>query len=141
MSDNRFPGVYVEEVSATIVPIEGVPTRDGTEPEWKYVKLRRVIEHLEHSLQAGLDWVVFEPDDEKLWERVRQSVANFLMTEFESGTLVGATPADAFFVRCDRTTMTQDDIEEGRLVCLVGVALVKPAEFDLLRICRLTAAA
>jgi phage tail sheath protein FI len=72
---------------------------------------------------------VFEHNNEQLWARVRSSVSDFLMNEWQSGKLQGAKPEEAFFVRCDRTTMTQSDLDNGRLVVVIGVAPVKPAEF------------
>ncbi len=111
----------------------------STDPEWKYVSVRRYTAYLEHSIDRGTSWAVFEPNGEPLWARVRRSVTDFLLIEFRRGALVGERPADAFFVRCDRTTMTQDDLDNGRLVYLIGVALVKPAEFVLIRIGQWTA--
>jgi uncharacterized protein len=105
-----------------------------SDPEWKYINVRRLFIFLESSLTVGTQWVVFEPNDEPLWARVRASVSNFLTTVWRSGALQGATAAEAFFVKCDRTTMTQDDIDNGRLIILVGVAPVKPAEFVIFRI-------
>jgi phage tail sheath protein FI len=105
-----------------------------SDPEWKYINVRRLFIFLESSLNVGTQWVVFEPNDEPLWARVRASVSNFLTTVWRSGALQGATAAEAFFVKCDRTTMTQDDIDNGRLIILVGVAPVKPAEFVIFRI-------
>ena len=98
-----------------------------TEPDWKYVDVRRLLIYLEHSLDQGLQWTVFEPNDEPLWSAVRRSVADFLLGEWRGGALQGATAEEAFFVRCDRTTMTQDDIDNGRLVAVIGVAPVRPA--------------
>ena len=90
--------------------------------------------YLEHSLDEGLQWAVFEPNDEPLWASVQRSVSDFLLAEWQSGALKGATPEEAFFVRCDRTTMTQQDIDNGRLVALIGVAPVRPAEFVIFQI-------
>ena len=104
------------------------------EPEWTYVKLRRYRAFLERSLEEEIRWAVFEPNDEPLWARVRAALSEFLLAELERGALAGTTPEDAFFVRCDRTTMTQDDIDDGYLVCVVGVALLRPAEFVIFRI-------
>jgi len=104
------------------------------DPEWKYVNIRRYLIYLEHSIDKGTQWVVFEPDAEPLWAAVRNSVSDFLFNEWRNGALQGSRPEDAFFVRCDRTTMTQDDIDNGRLVILVGVAPVRPAEFVIFRI-------
>jgi phage tail sheath protein FI len=105
-----------------------------SDSEWKYVNVRRLFIFLEESLEEGTQWVVFEPNDEPLWARVRQSVTNFLTRVWRDGALMGTTPEEAFFVKCDRTTMTQDDIDNGRLIMLIGVAPVKPAEFVIIRI-------
>jgi phage tail sheath protein FI len=82
---------------------------------------------------------VFEPNGERLWANVRNTITDFLYTEWVSGALLGETPKQAFFVRCDRTTMTQNDLDNGRLVCLIGVAVLKPAEFVIFRIGQKTA--
>ena len=89
---------------------------------------------IEASLNQGLQWVVFEPNAEPLWARVRRTITNFLTTVWRSGALEGTSVDQAFFVKCDRTTMTQDDIDNGRLIVVVGVAPVKPAEFVIVRI-------
>ena len=102
--------------------------------EWKYVPVRRLALFIEESLYRGTQWVVFEPNDEPLWARIRASVGNFLTTVWRSGALQGTNPDEAFFVKVDRTTMTQDDIDNGRLIILVGVAPVKPAEFVIFRV-------
>jgi phage tail sheath protein FI len=104
------------------------------EPQWRYVNVVRLVIFLEASIDKGTRWTVFEPNEETTWARVRQSVSSFLDGVWRTGALMGATIEEAFFVRCDRTTMTQDDIDSGRLVCLVGVAPVTPTEFVLLRI-------
>jgi phage tail sheath protein FI len=101
---------------------------------WKYVPVRRLFLMIEESIDEGTQFVVFEPNDEPLWARVRQSVTNFLITQWRLGALQGATADEAFFVACDRSTMTQDDIDNGRLICKVGIAPVKPAEFVIFRI-------
>jgi phage tail sheath protein FI len=105
-----------------------------SESAWKYVPVRRLFIFLEESIDEGTQWVVFEPNDEPLWARVRQSVSNFLVRVWRDGALMGTTAEQAFFVRCDNTTMTQDDIDNGRLIMLIGVAPVKPAEFVIIRI-------
>jgi phage tail sheath protein FI len=94
---------------------------------------------LEASISRGIEWAVFEPNGEPLWAHVRGLVTNFLNAQWRAGALMGTRPDEAFFVRCDRTTMTQDDIENGRLICLVGVAPVRPAEFVIFRIGQWTA--
>jgi phage tail sheath protein FI len=119
---------YVEELPHRPVPIR------ADDPAWKYVSIRRLPAYIEHSIDHGLQWVVFEPNDEELWARVRDQVTDFLFTLWRDGRLVGAKAEEAFFVRVDRTTMTQDDIDNGRLIVLVGIAPVRPAEFVILRI-------
>jgi phage tail sheath protein FI len=106
-------------------------TSDG---EWKYINLRRNFCYLGRSIELGTQWAVFEPNAEELWANVRRAVEDFLYNEWKNTRLMGVTPEEAFFVRCDRTTMTQADIDNGRLICLVGVALLKPAEFVIFRI-------
>jgi phage tail sheath protein FI len=109
------------------------------DPEWKYINLRRYLAHLEQSLEKGTQWAVFEPNGEALWGRVRSTIEDFLFNEWKSGALQGSKPEEAYFVHCDRTTMTQNDLDNGRLVCVVGVAPVKPAEFEIFRIGQWTA--
>jgi len=108
---------------------------------WKYVNVRRLFIYLEESIDEGTQWVVFEPNDEKLWARVKQSITEFLTRVWKDGALMGKTVEEAFFVKCDRTTMTQDDIDNGRLICVIGVAPVKPAEFVIFRIAQWTGGA
>jgi uncharacterized protein len=105
-----------------------------SDSDWKYVNVRRLLIFIEASLDRGLQWVVFEPNAEPLWARVRRSITNFLTLVWRNGALEGTKVSEAFFVKCDRTTMTQTDIDQGRLICLVGVAPVKPAEFVIVRI-------
>jgi phage tail sheath protein FI len=105
-----------------------------SDPDWKYVPVRRLFIFLEHSLDNGTQWVVFEPNDQRLWARVRQSITSFLTDVWRSGALMGSTAAQAFFVKCDNTTMTQGDIDNGRLIMVIGVAPVRPAEFVIIRI-------
>lgn len=109
--------------------------------QWKYVNVRRYFGYLEHSIDKGTQWVVFEPNGPALWANVRRTVADFLFEEFQSGALMGTKPQEAYFVRCDLTTMTQNDLDNGRLVCLVGVAPLYPAEFVIFRIGQWTASA
>ena len=111
----------------------------SSDPEWKYVNVRRLFLFLEESIDEGTQWVVFEPNAEELWAKVRRTIENFLVRVWRSGALMGTTQDEAFFVRCDRSTMTQDDIDNGRLICLIGVAPVKPAEFVIFRISQKTA--
>ncbi|MCX7746439.1 MAG: phage tail sheath subtilisin-like domain-containing protein [Clostridia bacterium] len=101
---------------------------------WKYVNVKRLFIFLEESIKRGAQWVVFEPNDEKLWARVNRTITSFLTTVWREGALAGATPAEAFFIKIDRSTMSQDDIDNGRLICEIGVSPVKPAEFVIFRI-------
>ncbi|MBT9465013.1 phage tail sheath subtilisin-like domain-containing protein [Hydrogenophaga sp.] len=111
----------------------------SSDPEWKYVSDRRYFNYLEASIDRSTQWAVFEPNGERLWANIRQTVADFLYNEWRSGALLGTTPDEAFFVRCDRSTMTQNDLDNGRLICLIGVAIIKPAEFVIFRIGQKTA--
>jgi len=110
-----------------------------SDPDWKYVNVRRLLIFIEASIDRGLQWVVFEPNAEPLWARVRRSISNFLTGVWRDGALEGTKVEEAFFVKCDRTTMTQADIDNGRLIVLIGVAPVKPAEFVIIRIGLFTA--
>ncbi|HEY2031754.1 MAG TPA: phage tail sheath subtilisin-like domain-containing protein [Myxococcales bacterium] len=111
----------------------------SSDPEWKYVNIRRYFAYLEHSIDHGTQWAVFEPNGPHLWSNVRQTIADFLLNEFFTGAMVGDKPETSYFVRCDRSTMTQNDLDNGRLVVLIGVAAVKPAEFVIFRIGQWTA--
>lgn len=106
----------------------------SSDPEWKYVNVRRYFNYLEHSIDNGTQWAVFEPNGERLWANVRDTISAFLQNEWVSGALLGSRAEDAFFARCDRSTMTQNDLDNGRMICLVGVAVLKPAEFVIFRI-------
>lgn len=111
----------------------------SSDPEWKYVNVRRYFLYLEASIDRGTQWAVFEPNGERLWSNVRTTITDFLYAEWLNGALLGASPKEAFFVRCDRSTMTQNDLDNGRLICLIGVAALKPAEFVIFRIGQKTA--
>ena len=106
----------------------------SSDPEWKYINVRRLFLFIEQSIDEGTQWAVFEPNDRDTWARIRQSVSNFLETTWRDGALMGTSPDEAFFVNCGEETMTQDDIDNGRLICEIGVAPVKPAEFVIFRI-------
>jgi phage tail sheath protein FI len=106
----------------------------SSDPEWKYVNLRRYFAYLERSIDKGTQWAVFEPNGEQLWGNVRRTIEDFLLNEFQMGALLGEKPEKAYFVKCDRSTMTQNDLDNGRLVCLIGVAALRPAEFVIFRI-------
>ena len=111
----------------------------SSDPEFKYVNIRRYFAYLEHSIDRGTQWVVFEPNGEILWANLRRRIEDFLLLEWRSGALAGDKPESAFFVKCDRTTMTQNDLDTGRLICVVGVAPTRPAEFVIFRIGQWTA--
>lgn len=126
----RFPGRGIRLWGARTLSSNGL---------WKYVSVRRLFIFLEHSIYDGTQWVVFEPNDQRLWARVIDSVRLFLRTQWRLGALFGATEKEAFFITCDQTTMTQDDILNGRLICDIGIAPVRPAEFVVFRIFQNTA--
>jgi phage tail sheath protein FI len=111
----------------------------SSDPEWKYVNVRRYFNFLERSIDVGTQWAVFEPNGERLWANIRETIGSFLENQWRSGALLGEDTKQAYFVRCDRSTMDQNDLDSGRLVCLVGVAVVKPAEFVIFRIGQKTA--
>lgn len=109
---------------------------------WQYINVRRLFIFIEKSLDKGTQWVVFEPNDYRLWNRVIQSITDFLTTVWRDGALLGQKAEEAFFVRCGLgITMTQDDLDNGRLIVEVGIAPVKPAEFVILRISQTATAA
>ena len=106
----------------------------SSDPEWKYVSLRCYFAYLKRSIDQRTQWIVFEPNGEILWRRARRTIEQFLFVEYQKGALVARKPEQAFFVRCDRSTMTQNDLDNGRLIAVVGVALLQPAEFVIFRI-------
>ena len=111
----------------------------SSDPEWMYINVRRLFIYLEHSIDKGTQWAVFEPNNERLWANIRNTIEDFLLVTWKTGALMGTKPEEAYFVRCDRTTMTQNDLDNGRLICLIGVAPTKPAEFVIFRIGQWTA--
>ena len=110
----------------------------GSNPSWKYVNVRRLFIFIEETIKANTSWAVFEPNDEPLWVRVRRTISVFLNGLWRNGSLAGSSPEEAFFVNIGRDTMSQDDIDNGRLICVIGVAPVKPAEFVIFRISQKT---
>ena len=125
-----FPGRGIRVWGARTISSNGL---------WKYVNVRRLFIYVEESIKANTNWVVFEPNSETLWGRVTRTIENFLATCWRDGALAGSSPDQAFFVECGPTTMTQDDIDNGRLICQIGIAPVKPAEFVIFRITQKTA--
>jgi phage tail sheath protein FI len=113
---------------------------DADADEWKDVDVRRLSVEIEESLDRELHWVVSQLNNERTWTRAREQADEVLLRFWQEGKLKGAKPEEAFAIRCDRTTMTQNDLDNGRLVLLVDVAPEKPAEFVCIRIQQLTAA-
>jgi phage tail sheath protein FI len=111
----------------------------SSDPEWTYLNVRRLFIFLEHSIDRGTQWAVFEPNNPQLWLKIKLTIENFLYSVWRTGALMGSKPEEGFFVRCDRSTMSQSDLDNGRLVCLIGVAPTKPAEYVIFRIGQWTA--
>jgi len=107
---------------------------DALASQWKYVSVRRLALMLEESLFRGTQWVVFEPNDEQLWGQIRLNVQTFLQSLFRQGAFQGSSAREAYFVKCDSETTTQDDINRGVVNILVGFAPLKPAEFVIVQI-------
>ena len=110
----------------------------SSDPSWKYINVRRLFIFIEETIKANTSWAVFEPNDEALWTRVQRTISVFLTGMWRNGSLAGSSSDEAFFVNIGRNTMSQDDIDNGRLVCVIGVAPVKPAEFVIFRITQKT---
>lgn len=125
----RFPGAGIRVWGARTASSKAL---------WKYINVRRLFIYLEESIKANTNWVVFEPNDTALWSRVKRTIELFLEGMWRSGALVGGSTDEAFFVDIGPNTMTQDDIDNGRLICIIGVAPVKPAEFVIFRITQKT---
>ena len=106
----------------------------SSDPEWSYMNVRRYFAFLERSIERGTQWAVFEPNGQSLWAKARCSICDFLFNEWKEGRIAGATPDEAYFVKCDCSTMTQNDLDNGRMICQIGVAPVRPAEFVIFRI-------
>lgn len=106
----------------------------SSDPEYKYIPVRRMAIMLRVSIYNGIQWTVFEPNDEELWSQIRLNIGSFMMTLFRQGAFQGSTPSQAFFVKCDSETTTQADIDLGIVNVLVGFAPLKPAEFVVVKI-------
>jgi uncharacterized protein len=111
----------------------------SSDPSWRYINVRRLYNYVESSVNIGTQWVVFEPNDRDLWQRVTRTIRAFLFTVWQDGGLFGDTVDEAFYVKCDDETNPSESIEIGRLVCEVGMAVVKPAEFVVFRLAQLPA--
>jgi phage tail sheath protein FI len=121
-----FPGMGIKIWGARTLATVG-------NPSWKYVNVRRLFNYLKDSLDRGLQWVVFEPNDSDLWGRVRRTISAFLWVQWKEGMLFGKTPAEAYYVKCDEETNPQEMIDLGRLYVEIGINPVKPAEFVIIR--------
>ncbi|GAB7103185.1 phage tail sheath subtilisin-like domain-containing protein [Streptomyces phaeofaciens JCM 4814] len=106
----------------------------ASDPAWRYLNVRRYFNYLEESILIGTQWVVFEPNDHALWARIRRNVSAFLVNEWRAGALFGARPEEAFYVKCDEETNPAESVDVGRVVCEIGIAPVKPAEFVIFRL-------
>jgi len=106
----------------------------GLDPSWRYINVRRLFLMIEQSIEIGTQWVVFEPNDETLWKRVTRNITAFLLRIYNSGALMGKTPEEAFYVKCDSETNPPEVVDAGQMVCEIGIAPVKPAEFVIFRI-------
>lgn len=106
----------------------------SSDPAWRYLNVRRLFNYLEESILLGTQWVVFEPNDDRLWSSIRRNITAFLTEEWRRGALFGSTAAEAFYVKCDRDNNPPESIDLGQVVCEIGVAPVKPAEFVVFRL-------
>lgn len=150
--NSTFPAAASRLTIQLPEPGEALPTRDVTgdhgldarnephaETPLAYASVQRYSAYLNESINRALQFAVFEPNDEPLWASVRAAVADFLRGEWQGGALKGVRPEEAYFVKCDRSTMSQNDLDNGRLVVSIGVATLKPAEFVILRFSTATA--
>ncbi|MGW2048823.1 phage tail sheath family protein [Streptomyces sp. NPDC001858] len=106
----------------------------SSDPAWRYLNVRRYFNYLEESILIGTQWVVFEPNDHALWARIRRNVSAFLVNEWRSGALFGARPEEAYYVKCDEESNPPESVDLGRVICEIGIAPVKPAEFVIFRL-------
>jgi len=106
----------------------------SSDPAWRYLNIRRLFNYLEESIFNGTQWVVFEPNDYALWAKMRRTISAFLVNEWRKGALFGLTPDAAFYVKCDEETNPAESIDAGMVLCEIGVAPVKPAEFVIFRL-------
>jgi len=106
----------------------------SSDPAWRYINVRRLFNYLEESILGGTQWVVFEPNDRNLWAKIRRTIAAFLVNEWRKGALFGSKPGEAFYVKCDDETNPAEGIDAGQVICEIGLAPVKPAEFVIFRL-------
>ena len=110
----------------------------ASDPEWRYINVRRLFNFVSESIMEGTQWSVFEPNDQELWMRLRASVTAFLRNVYRSGALFGATEAEAFYVKCDSETNPPEVVDAGQVICEIGISPVKPAEFVVFRLSQFT---
>ena len=110
----------------------------SSDPEWRYINVRRLFNFISESIVEGTQWSVFEPNDERLWTGLRIAAKIFLTRVWRDGALFGATPDEAFFVKCDAETNPPEVVEAGQVICEIGIAPVKPAEFVIFRLSQFT---
>jgi phage tail sheath protein FI len=113
----------------------------SSDPAWRYLNVRRLFNYVEESILVGTQWVVFEPNDMRLWQRTKRTINAFLLRTWRDGALFGATPEEGFYVKCDAETNPPEVIDAGQLVVEVGIAPVKPAEFVIFRIAQFSGGA
>ena len=106
----------------------------SSDPSWRYLNIRRLFNYLEESILGGTQWTVFEPNDPALWAKMRRTISSFLVNEWRKGALFGLSPDEAFYVKCDAETNPAESIDAGMVICEIGVAPVKPAEFVIFRL-------
>ncbi len=124
----------IRKFSTEGILVWGARTLAEESSEWRYIPVRRLLIMIEQSIKRNTSWVVFEPNDQTLWKSVKSEVSNFLSNVYRDGALMGATPEEAFFVKCDAETNPPESIDMGQLITVIGVAPVKPAEFIIFKI-------
>jgi hypothetical protein len=127
-----FPGI-----GSVVFGARTVVTENPAYQPWRYVPVRRMALFIEQTLYANLGWAVFEPNDEPLWVALRTTVENFMLGLFNQGAFQGGKPSEAFLVKCDSSTTTQSDIDNGIVNIIVGFRPLKPAEFVIVKIAQL----
>ena len=123
------------------IRVWGARTRADAASEWRYLNVRRLFNMIEESIVEGTNWIVFEPNDRTLWKHIRRDIGAFLTRVWRDGALFGATPGEAFFVKCDEETNPPEVIDAGQVVAVVGIAPVKPAEFVVFQVMQSAAGA
>jgi phage tail sheath protein FI len=119
----------------------GARTLADESSEWRYLSVRRLFIFIEQSILRATKWIVFEPNNRTLWQTIRSEVSGFLRNVYRDGALMGASPEEAFFVKCDEETNPQESIDMGQVITVIGIAPVKPAEFIIFKIAQTAAGA